>query len=328
MASTKNARRPGFSFLVSQDTELLKEQLESLANKYLPANGTWEKYLFWGDEEPDNRYWEMLGQAGLFSTYRMVLVRKAHEWNTSIWKNVSSALARGHDSIWPIFCLEVEFEKGKFKIPAHILKTRCFNFADKQGWVWRQQNLAGPALQNFVNKHAAALGLSFSEEAFALFCECVMPSASAIKNELEKLVLTAKNGKVDKDLISIDAGNPEANAFNCIKNLESGNFSSAWLEASRANASSLLFFLIALLSREFRMFWSIAHGGTVPSWQDKTGDKQKLAHKLGLSGIAKGFSALANAEWTVKSGNQTPEQSLETLCVEMSKLFSPANKII
>lgn len=320
---TAQGIRPGFSFLVCPDGELIRDELETMLAQYPPANGQWQKHVFWGDEEPDNKYWETLGRSDLFSAGKLVVVRNAQNWNAQIWKSISSALSHGQDNVWPVFCLEVEFEKGKFKIPAHIQKTRCLSFAEKKGWIWRNSSLAhAQNLQNYARKQASLLGLDFEKDAFDLFCASVMRDARAVKNELEKLALTTTDGKITPDNILIDPGNPETNAFACIKYIQSGEIALVWQEVAKGNASGLLFSLVALLAREFRLFWAFCAGEDVHTYDEA--NKRKLAQGLGIGGIARGFRTLADAEWTVKSGNQTPEQALEFLCVEMTRIFKSA----
>lgn len=310
--------RPGFSFLICPDITLLKEELERQAGD---EASSWKRRVFWGDEEPGPQFWESLSQIGLFEENRIVIVRQAEAWPAVIWKELSRILAKKLDHVWPFFCLEVGFEKGKYKIPAHIQKTPCFGYADKKGWIWRSQGLE-QNLANFSRARAKKLGLTFSADNFALFCATVQPDAQSVINELEKLALLAEHGKVEKSLLPETSASMENDAFALIRRLQAGDLAEAWSELQKDTDGGLLFFLIALLAREFRLLWQITAGENPRMHPAETRSKHALARKLGYKGIASGFAALADAEWQVKSGRQRPEQTLEYLCAQMSSLFS------
>lgn len=309
--------RPGFSFLVCPDSTLLKEEMEKRARE---EASTWKRLVFWGDEEPGPQFWNNLGQVGLFAESRILIVRQAEAWPAAIWKQVSHAVSRQLDHVWPFFCLEVGFEKGKFKIPAHIQKTACFGFAEKQGWIWKSQGL-GQNLEKFAQAHAKKLGLVFEGNDFRHFCQIVPPDAQSVINELEKLALVAYNGKVSADMFPGNSSSKENDAFGLIRKLQNGDMPGAWLEIKKDVDGSLLFFLIALLAREFRLFWQIVAGESPRIYSGDARAKTDMARRLGFAGISTGFAALADAEWQVKSGRQRPEQVLEYLCADMVKLF-------
>lgn len=312
--------RPGFSFLVCPDSAILKEELERQAKEY--ANG-WKRHVFWGDEEPGNQFWESLQQVGLFAENRILIIRQAESWPAPVWKAVSQALGQQLDHVWPFFCLEVAFEKGKAKIPAHIQKTRCFMLAEKKNWIWHSEGL-GSSLASFVKKYSRQYGLNMGNEELNRFCTCIQPDASAILNELQKLALVATDGKVTADILPQGAASLESDAFGLIRKLAANDLPGVWMEISRDTDGSLLFFLIALLARDFRLLWQINAGENPRMYPGDAQRKRSQAKSLGASGIAKGLAALADAEWQVKSGRQSPSQTLEKLCVDMAALLRPA----
>lgn len=314
--------RQPFSFLVCPDAELLKQKLAEMLAANPPAGGQWEKLVFWGDEEPGPRYWESLGQSGLFGGARVLVARQAQLWPAAVWKTLSAALGKAHAGVWPIFCLEVGWEKGKFKVPAHIAKTRCMVFAEKKGWVWTKQGLNGQAMREFVQSEAKKLKLSFSGRAFDIFCDSTTPDAASVCNELAKLALASADGQISENMISRDSSSPESDAFACVKKIMAGDLSGAWREISRGDAASLLFFLIALLARECRVLWQLNAGEKPWLHPSEAAAKRALAAKIGQNGVGNAFCALADAEWNVKSGKLNPDQALENLCVKLTKIFS------
>ncbi len=309
--------RPGFSFLVCPDVTLLKEELDRQTKA---AASGWKRLVFWGDEEPGAQFWESLQQVGLFAENRVLVVRQADAWPAAVWKGLSRALSQKLDHVWPIFCLEVDFEKGKFKIPAHIQKSPCHIYAEKQGWIWSSQGI-GQNMASFVRSHAKKLGLVFTPADFSLFCERVPPVAQTVINELEKLALLADNGNVTTAILPENSASRENDAFGLIRKLQMGDLPGSWQEIARDTDGSLLFFLLALLAREFRILWQIASGEQPYLRPSEAKAKNTLARKLGKSGLASGFACLADAEWQVKSGRQRPEQTLQYLCAQMFTLF-------
>lgn len=317
--------RPGFSFLICPDSALLLRHLDAMLVKFPPASGDWKRSVFWGDELPGAKFWEGLKQQGLFSENRAIIVRRAHEWPAQVWKSLDESLASGSSSIWPVFCLETEYEKGRFKIPAAIQKTRCFNFSEKQGWHWTSLPLAGKTLLKYVDGEARKRKINLRSDALAFFCDTVRPDAAAIANELDKLELVYADRQIVPEMLNLDAGSVEANAFECIKSLYSGNMAKVWKEVSLGNASSLLFFLIALLARDFHVFWQLNLGKNPYLHPTDAALKRSLATRIGKKGVGKGFVLLADAEYGVKSGRISTEQALDQLLAGLASIFSQSS---
>lgn len=321
MAASQKTR-PGFSFLVCPDYTLLKQEIDNLLARFPVQNGERAKYLFWGDSEPDSDFWEKMSRQGLFAENRAIIVRQANCWNAGVWKAVSSALGKVQDTVWPFFCLEVEREKGKFKIPPHILNSRCMTFAEKNGWVWKDPGLSGSTLKSFVQNQARAMGIILPPQTLEIFCARVIPNAQAVLNELEKLLLSHGKGNIAPEILEMDSTNSDTNIFACIKNLQQGKIENVLKEVCSSNDQGLLFAFIALLARELRILWQILAGESVNVYPAELSFKSGLARTMGAKGIAAAFSSLADAEWQVKSGNRSPGQALEYLCMEMMCHFT------
>lgn len=314
--------RPGFSILICPDPQLTREKLESLAREYAPRGGELKKFLFWGDEPPNDRFWEALSQRGLFAEDKLVITRKAHEWGASVWKEISRQLASPRERVLPVFCLEGEWDKGKAKIPAYILKTGCMSFAEKKKWVWTQPPLNDINLRAYASKTARALGLNVSSALLEKFCASITPDAGQAKNALEKLSLVAGDQPVTQDMISENCANPESDAFACLRRIENGDLKGAWSEIAGDDKGASLFFLISLLARELRQIWSLRAGETPWVRPAENSFKRRLAKNLDFRALSDGFAALAEAEFSVKSGKAPPERALEILSVRMTRLFS------
>lgn len=317
--------RPGFSLFVCPDGYLLRSALEEALAAWPPERGAWERHVFWGDEEPAPRFWELLSLEELFGASRAIVVRQAQLWPAAVWKKLSRALARPSARVWPLLCLEGEWEKRRPKIPAHITRLRCFAFADERGWVWRGEGLGERGLERHVRTRALALGLSFAPDALEQFCASVPPDGLAIENELRKLALMAGGEAVNTAMTATGGWSPECNVFACIRQMEQGNLAGVWRELARGGDDDrLLFSLLALLAREWRLLWQVCAGENARLHPSDAAFKRALAQRLGAAGVARGFAALADAEWQVKSGRRSPAQALESLAAEMAALCAPA----
>lgn len=316
--------RPGFSFFVCPDSHMLRNVLDGTLGAWPPERGTWERHVFWGDEEPPSRFWELLSLEELFGASRAIVVRQAQLWPVSIWKKLSRAIARPSARIWPLFCLEGEWEKRRPRIPAHLTRLRCFAFADERGWVWRGEGLSERDLPRHVRERARILGLTFEPDALEQFCTSVPADGLAIENELRKLQLIADDAAVTTAMTATSGWSSECNVFACIRRMENGDLAGVWQELSRSNESDRLFFsLLALLAREWRLLWQILAGENVRLHSSDVAFKSALAQRLGTGGVARGFAVLTDAEWQVKSGRRSPAQALESFAAEMTALCAP-----
>ncbi|MBD5416387.1 MAG: DNA polymerase III subunit delta [Desulfovibrio sp.] len=319
--------KPGFSFLVCPDGHMLRRALDDALAACPPELGQWERHVFWGDEEPPPRFWELLSLEELFGASRAVVVRQAQLWPAAVWKKLSRAIARPAARTWPVFCLEGEWEKRRPKIPAHITRLRCFAFADERGWVWRGEGLTERDVPRHVRERARALGLAFEPQALEQFCASVPPDGLAIENELTKLRLMSGDAPVTSAMTAAGGWTPECNVFACIRRMESGDLAGVWRELARSDdGDRLLFSLLALLAREWRLLWEILAGEEPRLHPSDASFKRALAQRLGPSGLAQGFAALADAEWQVKSGRRSPSQSLESLAAAMTALCAPPRR--
>lgn len=320
--SNNQSAPPGFYFIICPDAALGRLELQKLARAWLPGQ-PWKTCTYWGDEEPPESLWENLKQAGLFTQNKILVVRHAELWSAAVWKDLSQTLAHPIEQTLPFFCLESAWEKGRPKLPAHIQKSRCYLFAVKNNWLWQNQGLTSQTLKDFIKTQAAIRKLIFRPEDLASFSASAATDAQTILNELDKLALMAKDGRIESAMLSSFMNTLESNAFNLIRKIMAGDMNGAWRELEMAD-DSLLFLLIALFAREFRTLWSIAQGQSPYLHPQDAAQKKRLARTLGAAGISQGFAALANAEFQVKSGKQTPAQTLEALAIDLGRLFACA----
>lgn len=317
---------PAFTFLICPDAQLLRQEFAARVAACPPPQGQWERRAYWADEPPPPAFWEDLqAQTGLFGGSRVLFVHQAQLWNAAVWKDISKRLAQVSPHTWPFFALEVPFEKGKAKIPAHLAKLQCMTFARKQQWVWENPGLTDKTLRAHVQQRAKALGLAFDAAALNQLVQSVLPDATAIENELQKLSLLCPQGeKITTAMLDSGEWNPEENAFACIRALQAGNWQGIFQEVGRSEPDQFFFSLASLLDRECRALWQLAHGeeARVPAFALDA--KRQLARRMGPARIADGMTLLARAEYAVKSGQWAPDQALEILLTRMAQLFRPS----
>ena len=315
--------RPGFFFCICPDGKILRRQVDKLLRTY--ADASWERHVFWGnDEELTGKFWELLTLQGLFSRHKVLIVRNADKLPADTWKKLSAALGRPNDQAWPILCLEKEWEKGKAKIPASIEKLPCYAFAVKRKWIWQYAGLNSSTIRAYIQTGAKELSLSILPETLDILCANLPLDAWAIDSELAKFALLAEGRPLaPKD---VEVVQPVTfNIFQFLQDLREGNADKVWKEilVKEQQGDDILFLLLSLLQRETVQLWQLLVGEK--PWvhpAERTG-KEKLARQLKLSGLAKLWDAIHTAEYSVKSGENTPSQALNALTAEMMRLLPP-----
>lgn len=325
--------RPGFVICACPDAYIIREHIEKELASFAPKNGgmlrdappKWERHAFWGDEPLPDAFWEHLTLQGLFATSKAVVVHNAQNIPAESWKKISAALGSPNSETWPFFCLQTSFEKGKPKIPAHIANLACMAFAEKKGWLWVSPGLDERGKTRFVGEEAKKRGLSFAPGALEAVAARLPLDATSIGAEMDKLALgAAHDGVIHSELASLIDREIEPDVFSLIRNLQSSRGSlAAWEQAlaSERGSDSMAFAFLAMLAREARQLWQIAHGEPVRLPPQVLNAKTSLARSLGLSGIAKLWHLALEADKGVKTGERTPDQALDGLISTLSLLF-------
>mgnify|MGYP002271145105 CR=1 FL=1 len=287
--------RPGFSFCICPDGKLLRQQVEELLGAHPDAGR--ERHVFWGDDELPPKFWEILTLQGLFSTSRVLVMRNAHALTADVWKRLSAALSRPNPQTWPLFCLEVAWEKGQPKIPAHIAKLPCFTFADAKGWIWRSPGLEPRSLRRHIQIRSKALGLDLEPGCVDILAETLLPDAAAVDAELSKLQLLAGGKPLTQEQARSVSPTTEFNVFAFLRQLQAGQTASVWksILEEQAKGEEPLFYLLAMLQREARQLWQILAGEQVRMGPSDQQAKQQTASRLGAAGLAKAHDLTAHS---------------------------------
>lgn len=319
-AGASSSARPGFLFLICPDAQLLIETIEEKAQQYAPGGAAFKRLTFWGDEAPDNTFWEALAVRDLFGSMRLVLVRQANLWQAAAWKMLDKMLARPLGGSWPVFCLEVDWDRGKPRIPAVIAKTRCFDFAKKQGWTWMNQGVTDYTVYDYVQSQARARNLRLAPPTLERLCADTPRQAGVLSAELDKLALLSDGtGEITPDMLGTADWSPDAQVFTCVSCLISGDARGVWREIGRTlDMDAAAFSLLGLINWQLRTLWQLMAGDQAKSFGKLT---QATAQRIGPERLARAMNMVMEAESSIKTGSQ-PRQTVEFLCSSLLRLFA------
>lgn len=316
----------GFTFCICPDSLILQQYLEELFTVQCIST-KWEKSVYWGDEELPKKFWDYLTLQNLFTNKKIVILRKAHLLTSSIWRNLSSTISKPNQYVWPIFCLENVWEKRKPKIPSHLQKLPCFTFAQKQRWIWSSPGLDEHSLKQFIKTQAANIGLTLETQALETLANFLPPDAATIKSELLKIKLSNANQLVisnqQLDIGDIVCHKNSFDIFLFLKQLQSGNTLQVWTSIlhEQKKEEEPLFFILTMLQREAKILWQLLMNENIKGYPNEIAKKTQLAKHIGIKGIIKMWDAFYLAEITVKSGQSSSTQALETLISTLLPIF-------
>ncbi len=322
--------RPGFSFLVCPDPELLRTRMAELLAEAGEEATAWERKSYWGDEELPARFWQDLGSANLMGGKTALVLRRAEKLKAEDWERFTTALRGFNQNVWPFFCLEGEWDRGKVSIPKALTKQKFWTVAEKKGWVWQQRGLTGEGMAAFVRKWTVGRGIKVRPEAQKPLCQTLPEDAGAADLELRKLELALGPGReIGLEQVALIAPTGEMDFFEFVSALsKQGATAEVWERViqNHAETKTMLFQLTSHLASEARAWWMILSGeeGKVRGNPYALKYKAETARKVGLAGASAIFDYCLEAELEVKTGSMDEEQVLELLVSRLAALFHPA----
>lgn len=338
--------RPAYSFCVCPDSNLLRGRIHSLLTRHPPGQTSaatiWQRFVFWGDEGLTSSFWEHLTLQGLFSFPKALIVRNAQLLPAETLRRLFTAIgalappggAKGplpNSLIWPLICLEVAFEKGKAKIPAHIQKNEFFQLAEKSGWIDSTSGLTPQTLPAFLREEATRAGLTLRQEELSLLARALPPDAAMIASELAKLALLADNdGKLPPGAASFVEQGQELSIFELMRIIQQqGAAPAAWrrILEDRLSGENLIFAFNAILLREARLLWQLLVGQPSYLPPNIAAQKKMTAESLGLPGVARLWEIALKADKGIKSGERSPDQAFEMLASDLFMLFGRPRRL-
>lgn len=325
----------GFLFCACPDAALLRLYVDELVASAVHGRQH-ERQVYWGDEELPPRFWEALTLQSFLPTLRVLVLRNAQNIPAEVWKRLSKNLSKPNPQTLPVFCMEGPWEKNQPKILAHIAKLPCMVFAMEKGWFKTRPGLDAGTLKRHVQTLLRGLELVPEPGVLDALCAVLPANAAAIENELEKLALyaAARRSSNDQPLLLLPsdvellAQEPDFNIFTLIRQLQAGQASQVWQTVLReqSKGEELIFPLLGLLQREARLCWQVLHNDTSRLFPRDVESRRDPCRRLGVAGLVGLWDAMHNAELSIKTGRQSPSQTLDTLIGELSLLFAPKGR--
>ncbi len=316
----------GAYFYICPDIELIREQIQ----KCMQSIGEYESKFFWGDDDkalPDI-FWQELQIAGLFSKPKALIVRRAQLLKTEHWNALSGAMRTQASSVTLFLCLEGEWKKKTPPVPALLAKKDIYQNAEKHGLVWQQQGLTQHTMSRFVQNWATRENIQFAQGALQAIAQALPHDAYAARLELDKLSLAADKGLLQEEHARLIAPHAEMDFFQFTDALSKGeHMQSIWqrvfADHRKPGKEQMLFPLLASVAREARMMMLIVCGEEKKIKAHPYVKKLKtpIARRLGKAKISRIFDLLFEAEFGVKTGQQSSEQALELLVSKLSMLY-------
>lgn len=323
--------RPGFSFLLCPDPELIRLEVENLVERF-GAGRTFDRRVHWADEDLTDAFWRDLTIPDLMGVPRLVVVRRAHAFLKADWDKLTPALSSFSAQIWPVFCLESGPDKqGAMKPPAVLVKQKYWPVAEKRGWVWSSPGLTPAGMAAFVDGFAARHDLSIPRPVRDALGDALPHDAVGARNELGKILLAAGEAReVLPEHVSLVSHQADMDVFAFISSiLDGGSPERVWKKVfdnrQVPSTESIFFSFLALVTREARILWELAQGEPPSQWvrRQDLDAKTGLARRLGPTRLSRIWDLVLEAEFGVKTGKRSPEQAFEAIVGGMFTLLRP-----
>ncbi len=325
--------RPGFSFLVCPDSEMVQTRIASMLESYggqASSGGQWKKIVYFGDEDviPD-AFWETLTVSSLFAEHKAVVLRRAQELNVDFWKKLAPVLRGFNAHTWLFICLEPSLDKRNWSVPKTIAERPYFKVAEKRKWVWRSPGVTRKTLPSLLRDWASVRGLSFGRGALEMLSNVLPEDMAAAARELEKIELAVEDRTtIEIADLTIVSYNQEIDMFTFLRSFADPKASAdIWRKIFKeklAGNDSLIFQFLGLLTMEIRQMWQLATRDDdairLPGFVKE--QKQAMAKRLGSPALVRMFDLALEAEMGVKTGQIHAEQAMEQLSAQLFALFA------
>jgi DNA polymerase III subunit delta len=317
--------RPGFSFLICPDAEMVRDKADSLLSGAAEA---FARRVYWGDEELPPAFWEDLTVQSLMATPKAVVLRRAQGCPDAFWAKLSGPLRGFNSLIWPIFCLEGSFERKKPAVAKALSETPYFKVAKQKGWVWESPGLSPESLRAVLADWAGSQELTFAPRVLDELASVLPLDFALIRRELEKLELAVpRGGVVTKDHLGLVSLHAAMDPFAFLRSFTNPKAAfEVWrkiIDDQLLTGDGVVFPFLGLLASDARQMWNLVYGDPeavrLPPFVAKS--KAELGRKLGCQGLARIWELCMEAEAGVKTGRRDPDQAMEILAAGLFELF-------
>ncbi|MFW6005767.1 MAG: DNA polymerase III subunit delta, partial [Desulfonatronovibrionaceae bacterium] len=308
--------RPGFFFCICPDVNLISRQIDRLLQK--SGQQGWHKQTIHLEEAQEHeKLWNALNLPAMTGSPRAVILRSAQTLTAGTWKKISPLLNSFKPLIWPFFCVESAWDKGRPKIPQALSSRKLYKFAVQKGWTWEFPGLTQATMARYIKQKCSELGVSCDPEVLNILCPALPLDSTAVDRELEKMaLLTSPENVIRKEHTKVLSSEPDIDIFVFLQNLQKGhNMPGLWNKIFREQlkGEEMLFPFLGLLLRETRILWLLCTGqeGQVRLHPAVKKQKQHLAGQMGPGRIARLWDLILEAESRVKSGSLKPDQAMD-----------------
>jgi DNA polymerase-3 subunit delta len=315
--------RPGFTFCVCPDPELLREYVHRELERLEPDSRV---MTFWADEELPPAYWSHFQQRSLTGRTTALLLRRAEKLATNTWKSLNSLLNRHRRQVWPFFCIEAEWNGNKPPVPAGVVKLKCWRLAKSKGWIWQTPGLDRAGLRRYIQEWAEKRGIVVRQEFMQRAVNALPADAALVRRELDKLELWAWEGRElggeEAALLSVE---PETDVFAFLRSMQRGEKLTVWkrvIQGQMATDSAAFLPFLHLVLREARIMWRLLCGEDVFLPAAVKREKLQLARSMGLAGLSGLWSHVLEAEAGFKTGEWSQMQALDMLVANLEAAFA------
>lgn len=321
--------RPGFYFCFCPDFNLLKMHIERLLES--SGNRDWQKKTIWLDEqENEDTLWKALNVPSMAGPPRALILRKCDSVPVSdrFWSGISPSLRGFRPSIWPFFCFESSWDKGKPKISPEISRQKYFKFAREKGWIWEFPGLTRQNIARYISRKCTELGIEPGPGVVDHLTSILPMDSHGIDKEIEKLsLLVPPETTILKEHLEAVSSHLDMDIFSFLQEIQRGKgVCQAWSKIfkEQLRGQELLFPFLGLLLREARILWHLATGqdSKIKLHPGIRQRKTSLARSLGLVKISMLWDLALEAESGVKSGLVNTDQAMDNLTAKLFKLFS------
>ncbi len=315
--------RPGFTFCICPDPELLLEHVRQELDRHEPEC---RMKTFWADEELPEAYWGHFHQRALTGQTTALLLRRCEKLASATWKSLSSLLNRHRRQVWPIFCVETEWSGNKPPIPAGLSRLKCWQLAKSKGWIWQTPGLDQAGLRRYIKEWADKRGIYVRRDFMQRALAALPLDAALVRGELDKLELWAwesrELGSEEAGLLSVE---PETDVFAFLRSMQRGEKLTVWkriIQGQMGTDSAAFLPFLHLILREARILWQLLCGEEVRLPAAVKKEKLQLARSMGLAGLSGLWSHVLEAETGFKSGEWSQHQALDILVANLEAAFS------
>lgn len=332
-------QRPGFTFLVCPDPEMIRNRVERLLGE---SGEVFTREVFQGDEEIPDAFWRALTAPSLFAEPKAVILRRADSLPDEFWPKLKGPLSGFSAHVWPMICLEKPFGKKGPAVSKALSSQPYYQVAEKRRWIWTSPGLTRKDMAPMLKDWAGAKNLSFAPGVLEALAAVLPEDMAMAGRELEKLELAVISrgdlpeagggaapppGRVVQEDLSLLASRPGMDAFAFLNAFSRrGQELAVWREIFEQSLSpeDMIFKFLGLLRSDARQMWQLLMGEAEPVRLPPfvKSQKEAMARRLGAGGLTRLFDLAMDAELGIKSGAKNPDQAMEFLAAELFSLFS------